>query len=149
MVAKTARRVFCERWKEIAVQLRNGSYFVKRGAINWTTFPFDTYERAIAIMLDDGQLLRTQRSHGMKPTRCSMEIFCRLPSDQEVPEIDDGLMDELLDDAESVVRDLLRSKDSSGDPVVFRIDENTARFVEAHDVQVKVQGVVVMFNLEY
>lgn len=149
MVVKSSRRVMLDRWKELAKEMRNGSYFVKRGAINWTTFPFGDEGAGIALMVDDGSLLRTQRNLGMKPARCSMEIFHRLPDEQESPEIDDGLMDQILDDAEWLIIELMKSRTAANDPVVFRIDENSVRFVEAHDIEIKVQGVVVTFNLEY
>lgn len=150
MVAKSPRRVMAERWKELAGKARNSSYFVKRGAINWTTFDFETHGGAIALMIDDGSLFRVQSTRGMKPCRCSMEMFHRLPDPlMESPEIDDGLMDELLDDAEWIINELASSRDSSGDPVVFRIDRKSVTFVEAHDIEVKVQGIVVSFNMEY
>jgi len=149
VVVKSARRVMCDRWKELAKEMRNGTYFVKRGAINWTTFSFEDHGAGIALMVDDGELLRTQRNKGMKPARCSMEITHRLPGEQESPEIDDGLMDELLDDAEWLITELMKSRTAGDDPVVFRIDENSVRFVEFHDIEVKVQGIVVTFNLEY
>lgn len=149
MVAKSARRQMCDRWRELAEQVRNGLYFVKRGAINWTTFPFKDEQGGIALMIDDGQLLRTQRERGMKPARCSMEMFRSLPDLNAIPAIDDGLMDELLDDAEEILTELMKSRTASNDPIVFRIDANSVRFVEAHDTEIKVQGIVVTFNLEY
>jgi hypothetical protein len=139
----------CDRWKELAGQMRNGIYFVKRGAILWPSFSFTDHKGGIALMLDDGNLLRTQRNRGMKPARCSMEMFRRMESTPEAPEIDDGLMDELLDDAEWLLKELMKSRTSADDPVVYRIDENSVRFVEAHDTELKVQGIVVTFNLEY
>jgi len=139
----------CDRWKELAQQMRNGIYFVKRGAILWPAFSFEDHEGGIALMIDDGSLLRTQKNRGMKPARCSMEMFRRMASTKEAPEIDDGLMDELLDDAEWLLQELMKSRTSADDPVVFRIDANSVRFVEAHDTELKVQGIVVTFNLEY
>ena len=147
MVTKTTRREMVDRWRELAEQIRNGIYFVKRGAINWTTFPFVDRTGGIALMIDDGTLFRN--TMGMKDARCSMEMFRAMPEDEEEPQVDDGLMDELLDDAETILLDLLKSTDSNGDPILFKIDRDTVRFVEAHDTSIKVQGIVVTFNLTY
>ena len=126
--------------------LRNSSYFVKRGAINWATFPFEEHSKAIAILIDDMSLLgSTTGVGGSKDGKISLEIAARMPDEKDHPSIDDGLMDDLIEDAETIVKDLIAAKD--GDyPIVFHIDKASARVIEWHDAEVKVQGVVVMFN---
>ena len=135
--------------KAKARTVRNGRYFVKRGAIDWTSHDFASKPFALSLQIDDGSLLRTASVRGMKSARISMEMFAPLPKAQDVPEIDDGLLDELIDDAEAIVLDLVMARDSSDDPIVFRVDETGARFVEAHDISLLVQGIVVTFNVQY
>ena len=126
---------------------RNGKYFVKRGAMVWAAFDFSRHERAVAIMFDDLTILRQDKPNDAK---VAIEMFCRMPKDTDDPEIDDGLLDELIEDAEWVlVKAMSETSKGSGDNVILRLDAESANVVEAHDVSKRVQGIVVTFNVSY
>ena len=131
-----------------AKTLRNDVYFVKRGAINWTTHDFDQDPRAVAVMIDDFQLFGKTNS-GMKTANLSIEMFAKMPQRDGKPEIDDALQDELVDDAEALLRHLQTARDGGDNPVVFKLDLESARVIEAHDIEIQVQGAVVQFAITY
>jgi hypothetical protein len=142
------RRTVLETLRDAARIIRNSVYFAKRGAINWTVHNFEKHPRAIAVMQDDAQLFGDQKS-GMKFANMSLEMFARMPERLEVPEIDDVLMDEMIDDAYELLRGLITARDVNDDPVVFKLDQASARVIESHDVDLKVQGIVVSFSVTY
>jgi len=142
----SARKVALDKTKEIAKVVRSGAYFVKRGAINWTTWGWDKYPRAISIQLDDTTLFQI---NGINEGTLTLEMFARMKTSKEVPEIEDAIMDELLQDAEEILVGLMDAKDSSGNAVILKLDENTARAVESHDTTLRVQGIVVTVSVSY
>jgi hypothetical protein len=140
------RAVAMEKIRDLASKVRNGSYFVKRGPIDWAAFPFSDYPRAIAIMIDSATFVKMS---GQNEAQVALEMFLAVPESSARPQIDDGLMDELIADAESIVLELMRAKDSADFPVVFRLSQETASFVEAHDMDMGVQGIIVNFTIVY
>lgn len=155
MADLTPRAVLLQALREEAGKLRNGAYYAKRGAINWVTFPFEKYGRAIAIMMDDADLFRKRQS-GFKGGSISIEIFAAMPEvkDEDRVEIDDTLMDEIIEDAEGLVSYLETARvtvtTSDGTvPVAYKVDSDAASYLEAHDASMKVQGIVVQFSVTF
>lgn len=142
---KSPRQVVRDTLVKYAKQVRNSGYFVKRGAIVWSSFPFGEHPRAIAIMFDDIGILRQK---GMTEAKIGIEMFASMPEGTE-PEIDDGLLDELIEDAEFILQKTIRERDSVGDSVILRLDGETANVVESHDSTKRVQGIVVTFNVNF
>jgi hypothetical protein len=139
---KSPRRVAAESLKFFASTVRGSSYYVKRGAINWANFDFEAHPRAISILFDEQSLLKE-----INDCRVSLEMFSRLPEVETG--IDDGLMDELFEDAEYIFRSFVNALDGQGNSVVLSADQPGVRVVEAHDANLGVQGVVVMMNITY
>lgn len=144
----TPRRLLLETLKASAKKVRNGRYFVKRGAINWTAFDFDKHRFAISIQMDDFGFIRV---NGIKEATISMEVFARMREQKEVeiPEIDDAITDEMVEDVERIIAELRQAADPQGDAVALRIDANSANIIEAHDVALRVQGVVTTFTVNF
>ena len=138
----SSRAVFLQKLKAECEAARNGRYFVKRGVINWSTFPFDTHPFAIALVVDDFSFAD---DNGFQEMRVSLEVAARMPDDLEQPEIDDGLLDELTEDAERALQLVIKALDANQDAVVLRFDARTSRGVEFHDTALRVQGVVITF----
>ena len=135
------RKVALDKVKELAKKVRSGGYFVKRGAINWTTWDFSKHPRAISIQLDRVSLFKV---NGMNEGTITLEMFARMSSPKEVlPEIEDEVMDELLEDAEEIFLGLMSAEDKQGDSVVTKLEQDSTEVVESHDTSLRVQGIVV------
>lgn len=134
------RKVALDTVKALAKKVRSGAYFVKRGAINWTTWDFEKHPRAISIQLDRVTLFKV---NGMNDGVITLEMFSRMSSKEVPPEIDDGVMDELLEDAEAIFLGLMSAEDKQGDSVVTKLEQDSTEVVESHDTSLRVQGIVV------
>lgn len=133
--------------KRLAGVARNGRYFVKRGAINWAAFDFEKHGPAIAVMMDDTTLLRPDGNE-FNRANLALEVFAPMPDGSD-PGIDDGLLDELLEDAESIICDVNKATTSDGQPLAFDIVTGSASAKESSDVDQRVQGVVCQFTIRY
>ena len=143
------RRTMLETLLDACRATRSGAYYVKRGAIVWEGFDFESHaqKRAIAIMCDEGQLLRDQ--FGMYTESVTLEMAAQMSLVETEPAagIDDAIEEEMIEDARVIVRALIEAS-SGGDPVVFKVG-NEAPFVEWHDVELRVQGIIVYLKLTY
>lgn len=128
-----------------ASEVSRGEYFVKRGAVNWATFPFDEKGKAIAVMIDDTTFMAPNK--GFDFMNLSLEVADRMP-DGTQPAIDDNLYEQMRVDIEWILARVIQETNSKGDNVIMRVDRN-ARLIEFHDVDRRVQGVVVTLNLTF
>lgn len=133
-----------DRLRELCVEVRGGVHFVKRGPIDWAVFNFDAHDRAIAVLLDDHSFLGD-----INDASISFEIAGRMIQPEKSPDLDDGLLDEMIDDAEWIIRSLIDSDDSKGDPVILKANLLDARIVEFHDVQLRVQGIIAFIEVSF
>lgn len=138
------RRQLITRVREFWTERSGQRYFVKRGVINWAGFDFKSRPFAIAILIDDMSIRR--EINGMNLT---FEIATSMPTNQEFPEIDDGLLDDLIDDCESFIDEIRGWTDSKGDTLALRVQFSLARVVEFHDSNKQVQGIVLTIPVEY
>lgn len=147
----SSRSDFLKRLKTLAeerISEREGeSTFVKRGAVNWNTFNWESYSRGLAIMMDDSSLWPGVQ--GFREGNLTFEYFAKMPDQEGTPEIDDDLQDELIEDVLYIASQIVNETNRSGQPIVTRTDRKAARIIEAHDVDLKVQGVVVTINLNF
>lgn len=147
----SSRADFLNRLKSLAeerISEREGEgTFVKRGGINWLTLDWDKHPRALAIMIDDSSLWPGVQ--GFRDGNLSFEYFARMPSQEGNPEIDDDLQDELVEDVLWIASQILRETNRNGQPLVTRVSRDAARIIEAHDVDLKVQGVIVTLNINF
>lgn len=142
----SARKVVADTLKVLCKRQRGRRYFVKRGVIEWATFDFGAHPRAIGIMFDEIEILRES---GMYDAQVTLEMGVALPSAQEPVEVDDGLLDELIEDAEEILKALQQAANGSTEPVIFKLATQTARVREWHDVDLRVQGVVASVTIGY
>lgn len=126
--------------------LRKKKYFVKRGAISWPTFDFDSHPYAAAVMVDDSTLFAV---NGMNTANFSIEFATRMEAPGEEPSIDDDTLDLLFEDVEGVLGEIEGAKDSNGDVLLLEFRRTTVQVVEFHDASLRVQGVVVTFTVGY
>ena len=138
---KGNRQLAMDSLKAVAKKVRNGVYFVKRGAIVWGEFAFDKHARAISIQMDERDFMKaTNRAE------CALEFAAAIPGTDEIPEIDDGLMEEFADDAEAILKACLADSDSVGN---FILGFAPGKMAEFHDVDIRVQGLIVKFTIDF
>lgn len=134
--------------KDLCKEVRGGAYYVKRGVIDWRSHDFDQIPKAIAIGADEFPLFGRGDGNGFKDADLSLEVFTKLPKTGDPVGIDDGLLDELMDDMWWVITELLKKR--QGDfPVVFNVVKARVKAVESHDVTLGVQGIVVFLPVSY
>jgi len=145
-ITKSSRRTAMDQLVEIAQQVRNSSYFVKRGAVNWASFPFDKVGRALSISIDTQSLLEESFDNAT----VSLEMFGRIEEvSGDIVEvgIDDAFMDQIIDDARTIIRSWLRSTNSDGDCCIFM--RGKPQITEAHDTTLMIQGIVVIIEVKF
>ena len=130
----------------LARELRGGSYWVKRGAVNWATHAWERAPNAISIQMDSSSLLA---HNGINHAQITIEIMARMRTRLAEVEIDDELQDELVFDLETLVGQVQAARDAKGDPVILRYEGKTAQILEVHDVDLAVQGVVGTFVVDF
>lgn len=127
------------------VSIRNGAYTkVIRGAVNWASFPFEKFPRAVSIHVDNSTLV--PNTTGMNSATISFEIMSKMPKDPE--NIDDSLLDEFYEDALQIVRKICQEGHSSGNPLIFRRDQQNSA-IEARDAGLGVQGLICSVRFDY
>lgn len=130
--------------RRLATEVRGGAYFVKRGPIDWSSFPFTKHERALAIMVDEQTLFQS-----INTATVTLEVAGQLSNPEDQPELNDGLMDEFTEDLEWIARSLMNSTDDQGDSVITGLNLKDATAIEFHDPQFGVQGMILNFNITY
>lgn len=134
------RRLALQKLKEIAKKARNGRYLVKRGAMAWMEFPFAKYKYALSIQVDSRDWLAEQIS-----ADCALEFAAAIPGSEDLPEIDDELMDEFGDDADAIILEWLRWADDLGNVVA---GFSAGKVTEFHDTDIRVQGLTAKFTIQ-
>lgn len=141
---KSPRRNLTDSLRRHAEAVRGGRYFVKRGQINWMEFDFTIAERAFAIMVDETTLFRDADNDAT----ITLELATRIPNPDEHPDLDDGVLDEFLDDAVYVIRSMSQDVDPEGDFVGDAM-LRTVRALEFYDPEFRLQGITVSFQVKY
>lgn len=132
----------------VAERIGNQRYLVKRGVINYAALDWTKYPRTFALMMDEGSLFNSSEI-GADWGQVTLEVFAKLPGYRDDPMVDDGLMEELISDVKQVIEAVLLMKNAQGDPIILNLPRQTARFSEAHDLHLGVQGIVATFELSY
>lgn len=141
-------RVAKELWKQ---QRQTAYRKVKRGPINWALFPFDKFDRAVAILVDESDLFSNPLT-GVKTMTMTFEIFAKIREVEETDDMDDGLLDEFYDDVRDVVVGMEKATYSDGKtPVILDRKKGAGQSlaVEAHDTDLGVQGLIASVRLDY
>jgi len=138
-------------WRKV----RSGAYvYVKRGAVNWATFPFQKYKRCVSIVQDEVSLLK---SEGRREAAVTFEIMSLIPvkavddPTKDIIEINDVLEDEMIFDAERVLLHLSQaeSKIEPGMKVTAKVVTEDSEATEVHDPDIGVQGIVIPFTIGF
>ena len=139
------RTIFMTRLKEVALRVAGGKYFVKRGYINWATWNFDAHPQAMSLMLDEHQFMASQADAVI-----SIECFTRIKSG-DAPEIDDVVLDGIVQDLAAILDQMEEERDRQDPayPVAFAIKRGSAKAVEAHDAEMRIQGVTATFEASF
>ena len=145
-MTQSSRRLMIAGFKDLWKKARNGAYFTKRGPIDWSSYTFEKKARAVSILVDDTSMMTVD---GITPASMSFEIGAPINEDRSNPEIDDGLLDELFEDAQLVLEGIQRlQQPGTQEPVILGMDRNVS-VVEWHSAELKIQGIVVIFNLKF
>lgn len=140
---KSARRAMVEELVNLWRRVRGAGYYVKRGPVYWANHDFAKRPRAVSILLNAGSFLRERNE-----VNVSFEIASRWELDPADPQMDEGLQDDMLDDAKWVLQELAGATDENGDSVVLQARKDD-KFQEFSDPDVRVQGVVVFVDITY
>ena len=143
--SRTARRVLMETLRDLADSLHNGRWKVRRGATNWAVWPFADHPWGCAIIAAETTLGSEQSA------TISLDMFTAIPGDELRDRgIDDGVLEEILCDVETLFRQLHEAVDGRGDAVTLTgIKIHRAAAVEAHDPNIGAQGVIVTFEVDF
>lgn len=138
----SGRRIFLDALKVACKKVRNGKYFVKRGVIPWAGFPFDRYERAISIQMDESDINKEALE-----AKGVLDFGTVMHDDPQLPSIDDGLMDEFFDDAVAIYEAVAAANpDGAGQPFRYL---HFGKVAEQSDTDLKFQGILVPFTVGY
>lgn len=142
----SARKKFVDSVKSAALAVRNNRYFVKRGVINWATFDFDKHTFAMSLLCDD---MTFMKQSGIQEMNFSIEAATSIPDSTKQPEIDDGVLDSMIEDIETILNQTRASVDTNHDNISLMVDTESARIVEFHDSALRVQGIVATIVVKY
>lgn len=126
--------------------VNSGRYTVRRGALNWAAFPFETHPYAVSIQVDETALFSPT---GIYPSKISIEVATAMPDEAPTDsQIDDDAMDTLVTDSRSALISWIGARNASGDPLVLKVERLSANVVEFHDASLNVQGIVISLNID-
>ena len=132
--------------KDKAEKIRDARYFVKRGQLLLPNHNFDAHPYTWSILVDSGDLFN--RGIGTQAIAISFEIGTSINPDVDNPGLDDGILQEFIQDGRQVLLELEQERNKVGDPVVFRIYRENSRFIQFHDGETRIQGIVVTTNVD-
>lgn len=129
--------------REAAGKLRGGSYFVKRGLIDWASFPWRSHQWGLSIVVE---VMGIQGPDASDPAVIHLAFGTAIPAVLNPPEIDDDAQDQLDADARALLTAVRQSTvtNSFNETIGFGISDVQER--EWHDPQYRAQGLVVSFN---
>lgn len=139
-----------EKLRELAEELGEGRYFVKRGWINWASFMFDHHGRGLSIQMDQATLFPQQGANpacGFHFARFSLEMAAKLEDHSTNPGIDDGIQHEMTNLGRRMFGELSTAKRDDGSPLVAMVLTDGASVQEFHSADDRVQGVVLTVTL--
>lgn len=121
-------------------RLRNGSYHIHRGPVNWGAWDWEKHPRAVAVMEDVSPLLLTQD----RPI--SAQLALELALRTEDGQFSDETQDAMTQDVREALIGLLRVTTSGGN-LVHSITE--IEVTAMTDATIQVQGIIVTFTAKY
>lgn len=127
-------------WSEV----RGGSYYVKRGAIDWTAHQFTDKPFACSIQVDECSLPQpwpTKLGRPHEDMQITFELATRIQATTD-PQVEDEGLELLIEDLRDVLLGLATLKRTNGDTLLDLLVAET-RPVEFHDTTYLVQGLIV------
>lgn len=140
----STRAEVMDRLAAIARTVRGGAYWVHRGPVNWTAFPWVTHKRAMALMMEERTLTGKQMEKGV----LRIEAFAALPRKDDDPSIDDGLLDTLDTDVEWVVVEFTKAKFANSDNLAH-VNRSGSTVEEFFDPELGIQGIALRLPIEF
>lgn len=142
----TRKRLVMQTLVDICKRMRGGRYYVKRGSVNWASFPFTDYPFAVCVLADEVTAFMTP---GQSRGTLTLEMMVQVP--HEVNQSDDAVLDDLFEDAFVAFAQLseAREPDDESFPVITMLDQGSARAMEVSDTSMRVQGLVVSVTVQF
>lgn len=147
---RSARRNVISAFKDAAAVVHNGRYRVKRGFVNYATFPYDKHPYALAVRIAQEAFIATaQQAESTATHAMEMELeFTKLLADQsEDPSVDEDFLDECYEDAQEIVRQVMKRKDVVGDDVAVHVIGREADPMLSLDLGI--QGLTVGLRVDW
>ena len=150
LMNKSARRNLIAAFKDAAKTVRNGRYRVKRGFVNYVTFPYDKNPFVLAIQIPQEPFKATvvqDEASGTTSAEMALEFSCLLPEGDTDPEINEDVLDEFVEDAREIVRQVLKRKDVANDDVAVNVVGREAEPFMSLDLGI--QGLTVGLRVDW
>ena len=147
----TTRSTLLGKLVELCGAARSRAYYVRRGFVDWSSFPWARHARVISIVVPDETLLAD--ANGCNKATVVMQFVCVLQDEDIQSRVNDTLMDELRADVDEVLRALEAHytvlDDGGLSPTLFFINRKDATATEFHDPDSHVQGVLAKVQINY
>jgi hypothetical protein len=141
--AQSSYEMVFEAVKAAAASVRSGRYYVRRGVIDYATFPWDQKPYTIAILEADVPL---EERAGPDTATFVMELMTDIPEGTDLTN-DDKVIYDIRTDARDILRAVRQAAINSNRRVIDRISKS--RFSIAYDQIMRVQGGTVTFDVDY
>ncbi len=116
-------------------QAGGGKYEIRRGPVNWTSWPFEKHPRGASIVVADAAMFFPPESPGREATlHIDLCMALRDWSDPNPAQADDGAVNELFNHARMALQ-LLSKRQRAGESALFSVNLASARFQELTDDQ--------------
>ena len=125
-------------------QVRNGTYRVYRGPVNWVAFDFTTHPLGAAVILADTALLDSGEADIV------LELFAawhETPIERNKP-LDDLTLDDLYEDVRLAVKAVTQAKRQDGEAVLAAPLLKRARVEETY-VQGTIMGIIAKIPVAF
>lgn len=133
--------------RQLLAAARSGRYHVKRGYVDWVAHDYDAHPYPASIMCD----VETLGGIGDTDTVVSVVLAARMPP-EAVVDLDEDVLSDLAADARTAFEQLEKMRwahDGQDEPLVFRLDWRGARLSEWHDVDLRLQGILLQVQVSY
>lgn len=142
-LAISRRKLILDKLEELCKVKRTHLYEVRRGIVDWPSFPFDRFPNVISIMTDETSFLREVNTGAF-----TLEIMSRLPKgvDQSA-----DVNDKFLTDAAEIFEELemVGANNGDGDSLILRVDRTKDIAIQVAEPFLGIQGLIATTFIEY
>ncbi len=119
----------------------NGRYFVRRGVIDWSSFPFTDHPWAVAIQIDQGTI---ETETGFQQYTIGVEMFTQIPG----LEVQEDIEAKMIQDVRIILQKWKTLKNERGDNIICKVYPHIV-FQEVYDIDLNVQGMTFQLDVEF